>query len=633
MIGSNTILIWLVLLNWGIFVLFIWSKRVLPKGKTKSLLLSFLVGYSCWINPLLGIHLCSPNDHLIDWFGKFILIGGCLFVVTLGRFVIGFSNPKMLGSIINRIFEINFFLLFCLAIGGLLEEGVAVSEFGLAPIKGPLMPLFDISVTLYGLFFLFIAGRAYYTTDSDILRAQLRAIYWTCLPSFLIGLFTNAVFPALTGNFQLTPTGGLWLLFFFVGIIYVIVSGRRLLVQEKFRRLVKHSSVSPNGDLSTLKQVVDSLAIVANTENKNFDRSLDFGRSDESSRIKRVTIRTLPILPSCSDTYSSNVTTGDSEIFHELDQSFAKQSRLQTKNVLLTKEILFKQGEFRKYHQEYFGDSERSFVSEPESEKVFELNQFIERIDENIERNRGGYGQTFLSFSPSLRTSLQRVASFADLPGSILLEGETGVGKSLFASIAHSLRGGEGLEPIYCDSLDSEELIDRVEKFFERRELGSKKGLLLKHFDLFASGNKEFYYEFFAKKLTLTNLVYFTVSPGYKELVQCLPADIKNSIFRNHVHISPLRDRPEDIFHQMIWGLSKSANKIGYKLDKSYFHIIESAKERNWQGNTRQLLGFCSKKVVEDFSRNKKALHPSFHAQSLQLSESVETRKGGANGF
>jgi len=209
----------------------------LAPSKERASFLIFICGYVLWLNPLLLVQLHDKADRLGYFLAQCILAGGAIFVWALGNFVVTFSSPDERSRLRFRLFSLHFLLLFVFAFTRLLQTGITKTEAGLLPIKGPLQPYFDLTVVLYGAYFVSICLRTYRASTDELFRCQLRALVWSCLPSFLVGLCTNAILPGAFGNFQLTPTGGVWLLLFFAGVAYILSNGPFLLVRSELQKL------------------------------------------------------------------------------------------------------------------------------------------------------------------------------------------------------------------------------------------------------------------------------------------------------------------------------------------------------------------------------------------------------------
>jgi transcriptional regulator with PAS, ATPase and Fis domain len=214
----------------------------------------------------------------------------------------------------------------------------------------------------------------------------------------------------------------------------------------------------------------------------------------------------------------------------------------------------------------------------------------------------------------------------------VLIEGETGVGKSLVASIIHKISDRATMPFIILrcgampkDLLENELFGHETGAFTganrEKRglfEIADKGTLFLDEIGEIDPGNQ-------VKILDVLETGKFRRLGGNKEIqvdVRIITAtnrNLKNEVdkgrFRQdlffrlsvlYIYIPPLRERREDIV-SLIEHFIKAKTGKPEKL-KDYFNIedINTILSSKWSGNARELLNFIEKLVVFNFKKSKK---------------------------
>ena len=260
MIPSATIYFWILVTTVSTVALLVWTYRSIEPSTVKNAFLSCLAFYLFYSVPLLVVHLLSVESVYIRFVSQMIHGGGIVFVVLLGRFLILLSNPSELKTTRYKLFLLNYCFLFVASFSGLIENGVSQGPQGLYPNPGILMPYFNVTMLFFGIYFLSICGIAYFKTNDDLLFGQLKSIFLTALPAFGMLMVTNAIIPGITGNFEATPAGALWLLMCFAGVGFVLKQGKELLLDVELDRIMKSPQFKDKKNLLQLGDYVYNLS-------------------------------------------------------------------------------------------------------------------------------------------------------------------------------------------------------------------------------------------------------------------------------------------------------------------------------------------------------------------------------------
>lgn len=237
MLPTGSIMLWLAIANLSSLSLYLIVLWFLPRSVSSDLFRYFLLSYVAFANPLLVVQLLTPEHSWMPLCSTLIHANGVFFVMLLGQFLLSIAGPQELRSWRFRFFYANFAVLLLCALFRLIEQGAEMSELGLRPRPGILHPYFTFTMLMYGAYFCWFSWNSYRRTSEQLVRHQIRALAYSAFPASVMFLTTNAIVPALTENYQITPVGSLWFLILFAGILYVLWAGRSLLVSTTVRRL------------------------------------------------------------------------------------------------------------------------------------------------------------------------------------------------------------------------------------------------------------------------------------------------------------------------------------------------------------------------------------------------------------
>lgn len=236
-------------------------------------------------------------------------------------------------------------------------------------------------------------------------------------------------------------------------------------------------------------------------------------------------------------------------------------------------------------------------------------------LEEELDRVLSGLdNNSFTGRSKHRYDLINKAYRLSKVDSPVLITGETGVGKDVFANMVHNFRAkSAAIIKISCaalpENLIESELFGYEAGAFTGAKNKGKKGL----FELANNGtifldeigelpismqvklltalqDKEFYRVGGSKTIKLNARIISATNRDLKE-------EVKQGKFREDlyyrlnvipVHILPLRDRPDDIFPIMKLKLDK-LNKIYSKKKRMDPELVKIMEKYYWPGNIRQL--------------------------------------------
>ncbi len=260
--------------------------------------------------------------------------------------------------------------------------------------------------------------------------------------------------------------------------------------------------------------------------------------------------------------------------------------------------------------------------------------------------------------SPALKAILDEVKKIADTKSNILLLGETGTGKELFARVIHhnSSRGDMPFVPINCSAIPENlletELFGHVRGAFTGA-VATKKGILEE-----AEGGTVFLDEIGDMSLALQAKLLRVIedqvirpvgsTKGTKVDIRFVTAtnkDLKAAVragtFREDLYyrinvislqIPPLRERKEDIGALVKYYLSHYSHEMGKQVKEVSTEAMDVLMNYEWAGNVRELQNVIERSIlISDDSLIKPEHLPSgikaegsFNQQSFEQKLSIE---------
>lgn len=233
----------------------------------------------------------------------------------------------------------------------------------------------------------------------------------------------------------------------------------------------------------------------------------------------------------------------------------------------------------------------------------------------------------------------------AETNANILITGETGVGKELFAQAIHSTSKVKGdMVPINCGAIPSHlfesELFGYEKGAFTGANRAGNKGKveLAENGTLFLDEIGEMPIDMQVKFLrVLQEKQYFKLG-GNKEmntnfrLVSATNKKISDLLsseeFRSdllyrvnvvNIHIPPLRERPEDIEALFYYYLYSMSEKYDMSIKYANKKLISELKKYPWPGNVRELMNVIERLVI--FSSEETLNNEIFHQYLTEVGE------------
>jgi DNA-binding NtrC family response regulator len=248
--------------------------------------------------------------------------------------------------------------------------------------------------------------------------------------------------------------------------------------------------------------------------------------------------------------------------------------------------------------------------------KPFEMAAFLDKIAAAVDRAPGDDASPLLGWSPAMRRIEQLLRRVADIDSTVLITGESGVGKEVAARFLHlqSRRAGRPFVAVNCAAIPTEliesELFGHVRGAFTGAT-AAHRGYLERAGDgtLFLDEIGDLPLPVQAKLLRVLQERSFTAVGGERPLrfdarvVAATHADLaaraagggfrEDLLFRINVipvKMPPLRERPEDIEPLLRAFVREFAESMGrpFRLRVSPA-AVEAAALHSWRGNVREL--------------------------------------------
>lgn len=233
----------------------------------------------------------------------------------------------------------------------------------------------------------------------------------------------------------------------------------------------------------------------------------------------------------------------------------------------------------------------------------------------------------------------------AETNANILITGETGVGKELFAQAIHSTSKVKGdMVPINCGAIPSHlfesELFGYEKGAFTGANRAGNKGKveLAENGTLFLDEIGEMPIDMQVKFLrVLQEKQYFKlggnkemntnfrlVSATNKKISDLLSSeefrlDLLYRVNVVNIHIPPLRERPEDIEALFYYYLYSMSEKYDMSIKYANKQLISELKKYPWPGNVRELMNVIERLVI--FSNEETLNNEIFHQYLTEVGE------------
>ena len=230
--------------------------------------------------------------------------------------------------------------------------------------------------------------------------------------------------------------------------------------------------------------------------------------------------------------------------------------------------------------------------------------------------------------SQVMHDALERLRQVAPLNCSVLLFGETGTGKELFARALHdrSRRHSSALVRVNCAALPAT-LIETELFGHEKGAFTGAVGLRQGRFELAHGGTifldeiGDLHYDMQGKLLRVLQEGEFervgssrtrkvdvrVIAATHHNLEQAVAegrfrADLYYRLGVFPIHVPPLRDRREDIPSLVWFFIHHHQRELGRYITKVPSHIISALQEHDWPGNVRELENVVERAMIRSTS-------------------------------
>ena len=287
----------------------------------------------------------------------------------------------------------------------------------------------------------------------------------------------------------------------------------------------------------------------------------------------------------------------------------------------------------------------------------------IQELEGKIRRQLHKHGlvarfafRDILGSSPAIRRAIEVAREFSRVDSNVLIVGETGVGKELFAQSIHnaSRRGKGPFVAVNCaalpENLLESELFGYVEGAFTGAAKGGKPGLfeLAHKGTIFLDEVSEIPLKLQGRLLRvlqereIMRLGHDRVIPVDVRVISATNQDLQklategkfrlDLLYRLDVlqiALSPLRERPEDIIELAFHFIKLFSRKCRKNVHKISSEAQDLLRSYSWPGNVRELCNICERLVVlsdtediaaTDVARILKPAAPLSPARPLQKS-------------
>src|SRR5690625_4451702 len=281
------------------------------------------------------------------------------------------------------------------------------------------------------------------------------------------------------------------------------------------------------------------------------------------------------------------------------------------------------------------------------NDELYEASKRLYNLEKEINNTEQDPFKDILGNSPKINKTkkLLKRASLTD--ANILIYGESGVGKELFAKAMHNLREASSAPfiPINCgaipESLFESEIFGYEKGAFSGADQRGKKGKveLAKNGTLFLDEIGEMPLDMQVKLLRLLQEKKFYRVGGTKELsidfrvIAATNKDLKKLVdkgkFREDLYyrlnvvefeIPPLRERPEDIIELTHYYLHEYSVRYNRPIHGISQQIMQALLQHHWPGNIRELKNVIERLIVfSDNGKLKAEILPFYSAYKEDL--------------
>lgn len=284
-------------------------------------------------------------------------------------------------------------------------------------------------------------------------------------------------------------------------------------------------------------------------------------------------------------------------------------------------------------------------------EQIEILKNKVSSLSDSVQQLNNSSFKNIIYRSSVMERVKSQIERAAETNANILITGETGVGKELFAQAVHSTSKVKGdLVPINCGAIPSHlfesELFGYEKGAFTGANTAGNKGKieLAENGTLFLDEIGEMPIDMQVKFLrVLQEKQYFKlggnkemntnfrlISATNKKISDILSSDEFRSdlLYRVNVvniHIPPLRERPEDIEALFYYYLYSMSEKYDMSIKYANKQLISELKKYHWPGNVRELMNVIERLVI--FSNEETLNNEIFHQYLNEVGEDTSISK------
>lgn len=246
----------------------------------------------------------------------------------------------------------------------------------------------------------------------------------------------------------------------------------------------------------------------------------------------------------------------------------------------------------------------------------------LARLENHLSEERSF--ERIVGDSPSLRGAVELARKVAATDAAVLLTGETGTGKEVFAQAIHQAgpRAREAFVAVNCSAFSRELLESELFGHCAGSFTGAtrdKKGLLAAadKGTLFLDEIGEMLPELQAKLLRVLESGEFIrigdTRPSRVDLriIAATNRDLEREVaagrFREdlyfrlsvfHIHLPPLRERPDDIPGYVRYFATQFAAKMGRRIERIDDDYLAALRRHAWHGNVRELRNVVERSLI-----------------------------------
>ena len=278
-------------------------------------------------------------------------------------------------------------------------------------------------------------------------------------------------------------------------------------------------------------------------------------------------------------------------------------------------------------------------------EQIEILKNKVSSLSDSMQQLNNSNFKNIIYRSSVMERVKSQIERAAETNANILITGETGVGKELFAQAIHSTSKVKGdMVPINCGAIPSHlfesELFGYEKGAFTGANRAGNKGKveLAENGTLFLDEIGEMPIDMQVKFLrVLQEKQYFKlggnkeintnfrlVSATNKKISDLLSSeefrlDLLYRVNVVNIHIPPLRERPEDIEALFYYYLYSMSEKYDMSIKYANKKLISELKKYPWPGNVRELMNVIERLVI--FSNEETLNNEIFHQYLTEVGE------------